>query len=171
MGVIFPSAGGRLPHRLGPFPFIMGVILPSAGGHVALCWEGGGVADLVGGWGEGGAGGGGGIADLVGGGSGGGVGGNGVGGGGGVVWCVPVFALLGAKPWVPRSDHTSHIMYHKSTSHIRLPPARHEASGHRNGPPQCERAWEEEARSMAAPPRWYSEGWGGPAPDLWTLVH
>ena len=85
MGVIFPSAGGRLPHRLGPFPFIMGVILPSAGGHVALCWEGGGVADSVGGWGEGGAGGGGGIADLVGGGVAGGWGG--MGWEGVVVWC------------------------------------------------------------------------------------
>ena len=38
------------------------------------------------------------------------------------------------------------------------------------GPPSAG-AWEAEARSMAAPPCWYSEGWGGPAPDLWTLVH
>ena len=41
--------------------------------------------------------------------------------------------------------------------------------GHRKGSPQCGGVGEE-ARSTAAPPGWYLEVGGGPAPDLWTLV-
>ena len=178
LGVVFPISWGHFPLSWGSFSPLLGVVFPIGWGHfpgsscpllgvmLPSAGKGGGIADLAGGWGGGGRGR---HCRFSGGGE--WRGGGGEWGGRGW-WCG---VSLSSHCLEPNHGFLAAIIHHISC--IINP---HHISGYHllatkqadieMGPPNAG-AWEAEARSMAAPPCWYSEGWGGPAPDLWTLVH